>query len=271
MKKCFKCGKQYKFQHTCNKQAPKHLFDVNDIHEFFDKLIKYFDKKGIIIEFQDFPSEFSNKVQIDYNKSGPGWKGGFRGIITVKNPEYGKIGLGDIFGWYSAFIPEIETGSGTSGADFSMSGSRIPLSLFPKLYKRWELKGNLAIQYKDEYKENISEIMDTYINERDDYVRYSKEVKEIENKIREVKKLQDELDKLLKLTIDNKEKEFYENNKFEVPSLDQIDADTYKQMMKYTHKVPKMENEKIRKLIDNADESLKRYLDYIETHPYVFI
>ena len=270
--KCIKCNKSFKdiCRHKCKADITKEIqeiYNVNSIGEFFQNVTKFLETRDIKIEFDEYPDSFGNNEFTNWNYKGPGWSGNFRGKLRSNY----NISLSNLFGWGDSIFPGIETGSGTSGKNFSLSGSRIDLRLFPKLYREWEIKGNLGKKYKQDYIESVEKAKVVFLDKRNQYIQYSNEIQEIEHQIRNIEELLKESNRLLKIQKDNLEKEFNSKNHFELPDPNEIQDKNFKEIQKFTHVIPEVKDENLQSKLQNVNEKFEEYTEYVKNHPQYFI
>lgn len=138
--------------------------------------------------------------------SEPKFTGEFRGKIESKY----NISVSNIFGWFGTPFSRLETGSGTSGKNFSLCCNRISLKYFPKMWNEYLSTGKLLQTYKNEYMVQLVETQNLYKKECSSFINSCKDMEDI--KIME-QKLETAKNNLLKIKNNvaiNKEKNFKE-------------------------------------------------------------
>ena len=202
----------------------------------------------------------------------PEWSGNFKGKIEVIDETLDEsFSFSNLFGWYDSIFPGVNGGSGAPGKNFFMSGSRVELRVFPKLFKRWEAKGNLEKKYKKDYIDSINEANESFHHDRNNFVQYHDETIEINRTIKNIKSLLKESETLLKNKVDALEKEYNEKHPIDLPNPNDVDSLTYKEIQKLTHTIPSFDNESLNLKFEKITKLYDNYLEYVKTHPQYLI
>jgi hypothetical protein len=274
--KCITCGKKFVniYMHDCKRSAKfkkdlEKVYDVESIDEFFDNVKKFMEKRGVLVEFYDYPSNFSDTA---FDENMPGWSGNFKGRIRVIDEDINQnFGFSDLFSWFDSIFHGVESGSGASGKNFSLSRARVDLRVFPKLFKKWEAKGKLEKKYKQDYIDSIIEAKKLFHNDRNRFVQYHHEIKEINRTITNIKKLLKESEILLKNKVDALEKEYNEKHPIDLPNPNDVDSLTYKEIQKLTHIIPSFDNANLDLEFEKITKLYDKYLEYVKNNPQYLI
>jgi len=267
---CLQCGKNYKRSHTCKKPETfkNKLKDIENYKEFWNILENHLKDLNIKIEFDEYPTIFSDNAYDSYEYKGPGWSGRFVGKIES---EY-DISFSNVFGWFDSLLEGgVETGSGCSGERFSMSNSRIDMRLFPKMYKEWERESNYFYNEREQISDNIKNVIKDRKRKSHHYAEYSEEYRELYWKEKEIRECLVEISRVKDLIWDKKVKEFQSNNPIDLPDPKSVSEAEYFELKKLNYTIPEMEYEDLQHKVRKIVERLNKLKDYIKNHPQYFI
>lgn len=262
-----------------------------------DLLLEY----GIKIKFNSYPTNFNEKVSnshnspIDYKKypsnwcgnntkhgvptGYPGYSGRWAGKIEVlKDSPYkgNRIGLSDLTNGASSLpfrFPYINTGSGSSGDNFSMDGMFFIYD-FPMMEKEYLNKIDNLEHVEKEYMSTLRNYHKLYINERNKTIKADKELNDIVKIQQELTNMYDKT-RVIKESINQAVIDKYNSEKgYKLPNPPSAFLSNSQEIMKIhadvSFSVNHTEHDKSG-IISKIDELDKRIKVYIDKNPEIFV
>ena len=241
------CGKNYEYQEEKKRKEELKLEfkkDINDvrltsknIEEVIKRTIEVLDKHGIILELKSYPSNFKEDISNTHNspigrpqnfshkpdlpKSYPGYYGQWVGKIRRKDNKY--IRFRDIYSGSSHFaeydynIDYFQTGTGSAGENFSISGILF-IEDFPCIYGA-DIDKYFIKENQDIFDNLFNTVEEDYNKKLNEYIKNDKQTILIYDLIEQLSQIRNDLLHQNKHNKDFLTSVFYKENNPNLPEI----------------------------------------------------